>query len=168
MDTPNKQYIWDLLSERFPENAVPALMASIDVETGGSFDYKQKQKGGKGYGLFQFDFHKPYYNKWLNTNKRKDSAEAQIDYLHDSLYGRNQDVIGRGTAKELRMAIDQQDPGTLTQTLTDSFLRPGKPNMEKRLEAINKYGASYNPGASTASSGEVQGTIDYLKKMFGF
>lgn len=168
MDTPNKQYIWDLLSERFPENAVPALMASIDVETGGSFDYKQKQKGGKGYGLFQFDFHKPYYNKWLNTNKRKDSAEAQIDYLHDSLYGRNQDVIGRGTAKELRMAIDQQDPGTLTQTLTDSFLRPGKPNMEKRLEAINKYGASYNPSASTASSGEVQGTIDYLKKMFGF
>lgn len=168
MDTPNKQYIWDLLSERFPENAVPALMASIDVETGGTFDYKQKQKGGKGYGLFQFDFHKPYYNKWLNSNKKQDSAEAQLDYLHDTLYGRNQDVIGKRTAKELRMAIDQQDPGTLTQTLTDSFLRPGKPNMEKRLEAINKYGVTYNPSGSTASSGEVQGTIDYLKKMFGF
>lgn len=30
-------------------------MANIDVETGGTFDYTTKQKGGKGQGLFQFD-----------------------------------------------------------------------------------------------------------------
>lgn len=168
MDTPTKKYVWDLLSERFPENAVPALMASIDVETGGTFDYKQKQiGGGKGYGLLQFDFHRPYYKKWLASNKKQDSAEAQLDYLHDTLYGRNQDVIGKKTAKELRMAIDSQDPGTLTQTLTDNLLRPGKPNMEKRLEAINKYTTSFNPNAVTPTN-EVQGTVDYLRKMFGF
>jgi hypothetical protein len=39
--------------------------------------------------------------------------------------------------------------------------------MEKRLEAINKY-AVFNPNAQVTPTNEVQGTVDYLKKMFGF
>jgi hypothetical protein len=43
-------------------------MANIHVETGGTFDYKTKQKGGNGYGLFQFDFLKKYYLEYLSIN----------------------------------------------------------------------------------------------------
>ena len=46
-------------------------MGNIDVETGGSYSYTQKQYGGgNGYGLFQFDFLKSYYYDYLSSNSR--------------------------------------------------------------------------------------------------
>ena len=51
-----------LLEKGFSEEAAAGIMGNIDIETGGSYDYQQKQKGGgKGYGLFQFDFMNKYY-----------------------------------------------------------------------------------------------------------
>ena len=40
-------------------------MANISVETGGTFDYTIKQKGGNGYGLFQFDYLRKHYENYL-------------------------------------------------------------------------------------------------------
>lgn len=40
-------------------------MGNIHVETGGTYDYRTKQIGGNGYGLFQFDFLKPFYRTYL-------------------------------------------------------------------------------------------------------
>ena len=49
--------------------AKAGILGSIDVETGGTYNYTQKEdlekKGdglGPGYGLFMFDFMQPYYN----------------------------------------------------------------------------------------------------------
>lgn len=44
-------------------------MANISVETGGTFDYTTKQIGGNGYGLFQFDFLRSHYNKYIKNLK---------------------------------------------------------------------------------------------------
>ena len=41
--------------------ACAAIMGNISAEVGDSFEYTTKQKGGNGYGLFQFDFMKKYY-----------------------------------------------------------------------------------------------------------
>ena len=46
-----------LLRAGFEDDEIPALLGNIDVETGGSFDYRQVEdtsKEEKGYGLFQF------------------------------------------------------------------------------------------------------------------
>ena len=53
--------------EGFSDKEAAAMLGNIDVETGGSFDYLQKQyKGGPGRGLFQFEGLKlNAYNEWL-------------------------------------------------------------------------------------------------------
>ena len=41
--------------------------------------YQQKQyNNGNGYGLFQFDFMKSYYFKFLQDNYLGDSVESQV------------------------------------------------------------------------------------------
>jgi len=75
-----------ILRRYFPERAIPGILANIDVETGGTFDYKQQQKGGNGYGLFQFDFQKDAYHKWLEDTKEDDSADSQIQFVAESIY----------------------------------------------------------------------------------
>ena len=123
----------------FPDNAIPAIMANIEVETGGSFDYRQKQRGGKAYGLLQFDAMKPYYNSYLKEKKAKDSAYNQLSFMYDTIYGKKQDIIGQGVAKDLRTSFDTKDPVAITEDLTFKFFKPGKPNLEKRLAAVNNY-----------------------------
>lgn len=76
-------------------------MANIDVQTGGTFDYTTKQRGGKGYGLFQFDFLNKYYNQYLNENGIKDSAQSQIQFMDSTIRGKNKYIIGQGNAKKI-------------------------------------------------------------------
>jgi hypothetical protein len=62
-------------------------MGNISVETGGTFDYTIKQKNGNGYGLFQLDYMKKYYHEYLTKQGFKDSAEAQIKFMHSTIRG---------------------------------------------------------------------------------
>ena len=66
------------LEKHFTPQGVCGIMGNIDVETGGSFNYQQKQYNGNGYGLFQFDFMKSYYFKYLEEYHLADSIDAQI------------------------------------------------------------------------------------------
>ena len=75
-----------ILRRYFPERALAGILGNIDVETGGTFDFQQQQKGGNGYGLFQFDFQKEAYHKWLEDTKEDDSAESQIRFVAESIY----------------------------------------------------------------------------------
>lgn len=52
------------LAKTFPKHGVCGIMGNIAVEAP-SFDYKTKQVGGNGYGLFQFDYMKTFYFKYL-------------------------------------------------------------------------------------------------------
>ena len=61
------------------------ILANFNRETGGTFDYKQKEiGGGGGYGIPQYtgDSHKKY-KQWLADGQRTDSADSQIDYFVD-------------------------------------------------------------------------------------
>jgi|688.fasta_scaffold147859_3 hypothetical protein len=70
-----QQYIYNLLRQHFNHNASLGIMGNIHVETGGRYDYTIPQdNGGNGYGLFQFDFHKPYYFNYLQQHGMNDSA----------------------------------------------------------------------------------------------
>ena len=97
-----KQSIYTYISnEGFPHNACIGIMGNIHVETGGTFDYTTKQKGGNGYGLFQFDYHKKYYNEYCKEEDIQDSAAAQVSYMGATIFGSKKNVIGAGNASKI-------------------------------------------------------------------
>lgn len=151
-----------------PQAAQAALLGNIHVETGGTYDHTIKQKGGRGYGLFQFDSHNKPYKGMLKTEKLTDSPDSQFKYFMDTVYGDKQDIIGRGVAKEIRNALDNEsNPEVLTELLANKWFRPGKPNLEKRLEATRMYVPSQE-ASPNVGLGELLGGFGYLKDMFNF
>ena len=50
-----QQAINSLLKAGFEYKNLAPLLANISVETGGSFSEEQKQDGGPGRGMFQFE-----------------------------------------------------------------------------------------------------------------
>ena len=87
--------IYNYLKENYPQltdNAIAGIMGNIGVETGYTYDYKTRQNEntgkdmGPGKGLLQFDWHRPYYKKWLNANDRSDSMASQLDYFMQSIF----------------------------------------------------------------------------------
>lgn len=131
-----------LRAKGYSDAAIAGIIGNIDVETGGSFDYTQKQKKGNGYGLFQFDFLKPHYEKWLKDNKLTDSAQAQIDFFDDTIQGNSQDIIGRGNAAKLRKTLSGSSPTLIAEELSNVWLKPGKPHLQRRIRsADSQYNA---------------------------
>jgi len=121
-----------------PKAAQIALLANIAVETGNSFDHKQQQRGASApaKGLLQFDPKGKLgnYNKYLGLNAYKDSAQNQINYFMDTIYGDNRKEIGYGNAAKLRDIIETGDYRQITQALTDMWFKPGKPHIERRMD----------------------------------
>ena len=86
----SKTEVIEYLKEKgYSDEAVAGIVANIEVETGGSFDYKQQEKGkGKGEGLFQYSgTMKNSYKDYLKNNKKKDSMESQIDFMDEVVKG---------------------------------------------------------------------------------
>jgi hypothetical protein len=111
-----------------PSTAVAAaIMGNIDVETGGSFDFKQKQyKGGPGRGLFQFDWHKKPYAEYLEEEGLTDSMDTQVRYVAENIYGKKQKVLGQGNAKKLRGIFTSDDPIAISDMFEQKFLNPNE------------------------------------------
>ncbi len=75
---------------KYPPNAVAGIMANIGVETGHTYDFKQKQSnGGPGRGLFQMEIGRMYtaYERWMKTNNKQDSALSQLEYMDAAIKG---------------------------------------------------------------------------------
>ncbi len=167
----NKRLIREYLEAKgFPSNAIPAIMGNIEVETGGTFDYKEKQKGrGKAVGLFQFDPQGGKYQDYRKyLGKYKDNMFNQIDYVWDTTYGDRQHVIGSGNAKKLRDSFENDTPDIIARNFSDIWLKPSKPHMERRLEATQAYLPPAQEEKPFMSRDELFGGFDYLKNMFGF
>jgi hypothetical protein len=121
-----------------PKAAQIALLANIAVETGNSFDHKQQQRGSSApaKGLLQFDPSGKLndYKKYLDLNSYIDSAQNQINYFMDTIYGDSKKEIGHGNAAKLRDIIETGDYKQVTQALADMWFKPGKPHMERRMD----------------------------------
>ena len=124
------------------KSAIVALMANIDVETGGSFDYQQRQYGGgPGYGLFQIEDGgdlRDGYDQFLKEEGRKDSAKSQIDYVIETLYGKYQNIPGAGHARRVRNAFEGT-PEEATEMFMREWERPGVPHLDKRVASAQKF-----------------------------
>jgi hypothetical protein len=88
--------ILNYLNEKgYSDKAAAGILANIELETGGSFDYQEQEDlekpgdgKGEGYGLFQYSNEmKDSYNEWKKSNDRTDSMESQIDFMDDVVKG---------------------------------------------------------------------------------
>jgi len=113
--------------------AIKAIVGNIDIETGGTFSHTQKQEGGNGYGLFQFDFQKPFYDKYLESQNLEDSISSQVSYFLNEI--NTGDTIGAGNAKSIMDVFNdpKATPKEATIILVDKFFKPGKPHLERRI-----------------------------------
>jgi len=136
--SPKLEVVNYLRNKGYKPESIAGILGNIGVETGGSFDPLQKQiGGGGGHGLFQYDFLKPYYHSWRGDSP--DTVEAQLDFMHDMIYGESQNILGKGNAAKLRKAFDTGDVKTATEAFMNLFERPGKPHTERRLSLAEKY-----------------------------
>ena len=136
------------IEKYFGSNAplISAMLGNIDVETGGTFDFQQQQKGGNGYGLFQYDFHKPFYKKFLNENNLTDGVDSQVRYAYENIYGDLQNVLGSGNAEKLRKSFKtSQGPIKLSDDIMNIFLRPGVPHADRRRESARMHSLAITP-----------------------
>jgi hypothetical protein len=118
--------------------AVAGILGNLEVETGGSFDYKQEQVKGPAVGLFQFDFMKPYYRKWLKENRYDDSLDAQVEYVDRVIKG-TEPMLGTKDRRALQEAMQLDDPVAIAEAFSNHFLKPGKPHLSRRKEAAQRF-----------------------------
>jgi len=144
----NALHIAGLLSKHFPESAISAILGNIDVETGGTFDHTTEQRGGKGYGLFQFDDQQGAYWDWLESTTLRDSPEAQIQFVADAIYNDEYDAegmftgpldIGGKSRKAIRKAFDEGSAAEIAEVFSKEYERPSKPNMKRRVESAEDF-----------------------------
>ena len=138
------------IQEKFGYSApmLSGILGNIHVETGNTFDYKQKQNRGPGEGLFQFDFHKPNYKKYLKRKQLQDSVDSQVGYVYDSIYGDEQKHLGYGNAENLReLFAKSTDPIEISDGFEKIFLRPNekKSHSDRRREASRMYSLAFTP-----------------------
>tara|TARA_R110002110_G_scaffold405558_1_gene624819 strand:+ start:67 stop:876 length:810 start_codon:yes stop_codon:yes gene_type:complete len=147
--------------EGFSDKEAAAMLGNIDVETGGSFDYLQKQyKGGPGRGLFQFEGLKlNAYNEWLKANNKKNSAQSQIQYVKQSIKSPEtlpksimnlpamknaesvSDIVGSGNAKNIRKIFKEGNVKEASDIFADKYEKPKSKSSygKRRASAQNFY-----------------------------
>ena len=116
-------------------------MGNIDVETGGSFDFEQRQSKGPGYGLFQFEEgHQTAYQKYLEDNNLMDRPESQIDYVLDNIYSGTGHDIGETNRISLQRSFESGGPKEVALIFSRIFERPqkGKEHNDRRVESALK------------------------------
>lgn len=128
----------ELMNMGLRKEAVAGILGNIHVETGGTFDPSQKQiGGGKGHGLFQFDFMKSHYDDWRGG--KPDNTETQLAFMQDIVYGDSQNIIGKDNATRLRKSFETGTAEEVAVDFMEIFERPGKPHKERRVQAAKQH-----------------------------
>ncbi len=134
----NRSLVLQLAKNTFGRIGGAAVVGNIFVETGGSFDYQQRQSGGgPGYGLFQMEnpMHNAY-DAFMNTNHLTDSAESQMKFAQNEVeHGSH---IGAGNTKKIRDAFAGNDVKNATEVFCNIFEKPSVPHMDRRIAAAQE------------------------------
>ena len=153
-----KAEVFKLVKKHFGANPIiqATIMANIEHETGGTFDYEQlanpRSDGTRepAFGLFQFNFHQPYYEAWLKENKLSNSAESQIKYVSDAIYREDSQPAknwgrkhSQNTQELLRKRSGKKegeyDKYEVHNYLLENFFRPSTPHADRRKNLFDKY-----------------------------
>ena len=137
-----------LLSKGYEEKDVRAILANMDVETGGTFDPATKQrfkgstkvkdwfkpaKGGRGTGLLQWDGPRRLELKKYAESKGKtwDDLDTQVDFLDKEL---------KSTEKSnFKKVMKKESTEDKAKEFALKVERPGKPHLKRRVESAKKF-----------------------------
>ena len=148
-----QELVFNFFKEKgYPDESIAAIMGNIAVEAP-TFKYSEKEKGGKkgrdqGIGLFQFTGgRQDDYKKYLRDNKLSDNAINQLEYVHEQMTSDSKDElsydVGVKNRERLRKVLLGKGMGAVedrAKLISDIFLRPGKPHIERRMEeSLNMY-----------------------------
>ena len=146
MNSENAKKVRNYLTKKgLSKKEITALMANIAVESGYTFDSAKKQEGERSdpaYGLFQFDPRgkglSNIYQEYLKDKEKTDSMESQLDFMVESLnkeYKKGTEHIGYGNVSKYNEAVKTGNVEDITKFISNNILRPGKPHMDRRLQA---------------------------------
>jgi hypothetical protein len=129
-----------LKGKGYSKEARAGIIANIGVETGYTYDPKQKQINGKGYGLFQLDDKRDDYNAWLSERgfeeDKINNMAAQLEYMHDTIQtGRE---IGGGNANTLQKSFNEKSAEDIAVDFSNIWEKPGVPHLDRRINMANK------------------------------
>jgi len=124
----------------YSQPAIAGILGNAHVESAGTFDPSiQAESGEPAYGIFQFNHKKPYYDAWRGD--KEDTVENQIQFMHETIYGDQQDVVGVGNAKKLQKIFEADDANYITKGFMDEYEKPHQDyqHLDRRLN----YGKYY-------------------------
>ena len=165
-----------LRSKGLSNAAIAGIVGNIEVETGGSFDFAQKQTKsgdprspetveGGGYGLFQFDDpgrkagHETWYKEYLKQTDKEDSTESQLDYFLDMVmagedskdpFYKYSSNMGAGNAGVIKAYLQtNQSPSQISDAITDRFEKASIKHSGRRRAAAEATFAELQPNERT-------------------
>ena len=147
------EIIKHLKDKGYSNAAISGILGNIDVETWGTFDFQEKEKGeGKeGYGLFQFDFMKSHYNEWLNKNEKNDSIRSQVDFMDDVIQGKKFidtkdgkiEMLKPSDRVELQTILRESDDSSETALAFNKYFEKGKFN-DRRVDSALSFSTTFD------------------------
>jgi len=157
IDTPKKLQVFKELKARgLSSAAIAGIMGNIDVETGGTYSHTQEERGGKGYGLFQFTgSHKRDYMDWLKKSDLDDGKNSQAKFVYDNIYGSKGygRELGWRDRSKLQTILEEDmtanphidDPTTRkAKTFSDVYEKPSVPHNERRMLSAKEWEEKYD------------------------
>jgi len=149
----NTENVRELLEEGgLRPAAVAGVLGNIDVETGGSFDHLQQAEGDENsIGLFQLNDgggKQSAYFEYLSDER--DTAETQIAFMLDTIYGDGQDIIGRTNARRLRNIFEEGDAEDIATAFSKIWEVPRIPHLERRTSSARAFAEEKTTKASQA------------------
>ena len=139
MPSDKERVLNHLNRKNLSPSAIAGIWGNMDVETGGTFKFNEQQKGGTGYGLFQFEpEHRAAYNRYLEDNGLNDRPESQIDYVLDNIYSGIGVDIGHGNRLKLQEVFESGSPEEVALEFSNRFEKPGVPHNDRRIESAKE------------------------------
>ena len=152
------EIIKNLKDKGYSNAAISGILGNIDVETGGTFDFQEKEDKlkfgdelGNGYGLFQFDFMKSHYNEWLNKNEKNDSIRSQVDFMDDVIQGKKFidtkdgkiEMLKPSDRVELQTILRESDDSSETALAFNKYFEKGKFN-DRRIDSALSFSTTFD------------------------
>ena len=140
--------------------AVAGILGNIDVETGGTFDFKIKAAGTEqSFGLFQLNGgHLRAYRNFLTNNSLRDSASHQLDYVMNNIFDGEGFDIGAGNREILRDAFANGDAAQVATLFSNLFERPSIPRLERRVASAERFAAALDPDNTSVNLEDIDAT----------
>jgi len=156
------EIIKNLKDKGYSNAAISGILGNIDVETGGTFYFQEKEDKlkfgdelGNGYGLFQFDFMKSHYNEWLNKNEKNDSIRSQVDFMDDVIQGKKFIDTKDGKIEMLKpsdrvklqtILRESNNPEEIALEFGKIFETPqqGKEHYDKRIDSALSFSTTFD------------------------